>query len=89
MHINGFTPDGRLWCGLRALIKATDPGMLDNVTAGGSPAGESPLGCALRELEEEAGAVLAVTRTLHGAGLVRTAHMDTGGWHDETLLAYY
>ncbi len=88
VHINGFTPDGRLWCGRRSFTKPTDPGMLDNVTAGGLPAGESPLGCALRELQEEAGAVLADTRTLHDAGLVRTARMDAGGWHDETLLVY-
>jgi 8-oxo-dGTP pyrophosphatase MutT (NUDIX family) len=88
VHINGFTPDGRLWCGRRALTKATDPGLLDNVTAGGLPAGESPLECALRELQEEAGAVLEDTHTLHDAGLVRTARMDAGGWHDETLLVY-
>lgn len=88
VHINGFTPDGRLWCGRRSLTKATDPGLLDNVTAGGLPAGESPLGCALRELQEEAGAVLQDTRTLQEAGLVRTARWDTGGWHDETLLVY-
>jgi len=88
VHINGFTPDGRLWCGRRSLTKATDPDMLDNVTAGGLPAGESPLACALRELQEEAGAVLEHTRSLHDAGLVRTARLDTGGWHDETLLVY-
>jgi len=52
VHINGFTPQGLLWCGRRALSKATDPGMLDNVTAGGLPAGESPRDCALRELQE-------------------------------------
>lgn len=88
VHINGFTPEGRLWCGRRALTKPTDPGMLDNVTAGGLPAGESPRGCALRELQEEAGAVLSDPTTLHDAGLVRTARMDAGGWHDETLLVY-
>ncbi|BDT71562.1 isopentenyl-diphosphate Delta-isomerase [Comamonadaceae bacterium OS-4] len=88
VHINGFTPDGRLWCGRRSLTKATDPGLLDNVTAGGLPAGESPLGCALRELQEEAGVILGDTHTLHDAGLVRTARVDTGGWHDETLLVY-
>ena len=37
VHVNGFLPDGRLWCARRALGKATDPGMLDNVTAGGLP----------------------------------------------------
>nr|WP_315465822.1 NUDIX domain-containing protein [uncultured Rhodoferax sp.] len=88
VHINGFTPDGRLWCGRRALTKPTDPGLLDNVTAGGLPAGESPWSCALRELQEEAGAVLEDSRSLHDAGQVRTARMDAGCWHDETLLVY-
>ena len=88
VHINGFTADGNLWCGRRSPTKATDPGRLDNVTAGGLPAGETPLGCAVRELHEEAGAVLADTSSLHANGLVRTARLDTGGWHDETLLVY-
>lgn len=88
VHINGFTPDGRLWSGQRALTKATDPGMLDNVTAGGLPAGESPLACALRELQEEAGAHLNNPAALLDCGVVRTARWDTGGWHDETLLVY-
>lgn len=88
VHINGFTPDGRLWSGRRSRTKATDPGMLDNVTAGGLPAGESPLACALRELQEEAGARLDNPAELLDCGVVRTARWDTGGWHDETLLVY-
>lgn len=88
VHINGFTPYGQLWCGRRSLTKATDPGRLDNVTAGGLPAGETPETCAVRELYEEAGAVLADTSSLHARGLVRTTRLDAGGWHDETLLVY-
>jgi len=88
VHINGFTADGRIWCGRRARTKATDPGLLDNVTAGGLPAGETPWQCAQRELLEEAGALPADTRALHARGLIRTARMDAGGWHDETLLVY-
>ncbi|WP_293661224.1 DUF4743 domain-containing protein [Rhodoferax sp. OV413] len=88
VHINGFTADGRLWCGRRARTKATDPGQLDNVTAGGLPAGEAPWHCAQRELLEEAGALPADTQALHAHGLIRTARVDAGGWHDETLLVY-
>ena len=89
VHINGFTPDGLLWCGRRALTKATDPGMLDNVTAGGLPAGESPWLCALRELYEVAGATVQDTSNLLATGTIRTARQDTGGWHEETLLVYH
>jgi len=85
VHINGFTPQGLLWCGRRALSKATDPGMLDNVTAGGLPAGESPRDCALRELQEEAGATLNHAAQLASAGTIRTARQDTGGWEQRAL----
>lgn len=87
VHINGFTPDGRLWCGRRAANKATDPGLLDNVTAGGLPAGESVLGCALRELQEEAG-LLPNAAVLEDAGARRTARPEKEGWHDETLWIF-
>jgi hypothetical protein len=40
---NGFTSEGHMWCGRRALSKATDLGMLDNVTAGGLLTCESAL----------------------------------------------
>jgi 8-oxo-dGTP pyrophosphatase MutT (NUDIX family) len=88
VHINGFTQDGRLWVGRRSSTKATDPGLLDNVTAGGLPAGETPLECAQRELREEAGAVVRDLHALQACGSVRTARMDIGGWHDESLLVY-
>lgn len=87
VHINGFTPDGRLWCGRRATNKATDPGLLDNVTAGGLPAGETVLDCALRELQEEAGLQMGAT-ALVDAGARRTARPEKEGWHDETLLVF-
>ncbi|APW42140.1 hypothetical protein RS694_06060 [Rhodoferax saidenbachensis] len=87
VHINGFTPDGRLWCGRRAASKATDPGLLDNVTAGGLPAGETAQTCALRELQEEAGLHLDAT-ALVAAGVRRTTRPEEEGWHDETLLVF-
>lgn len=88
VHINGFTPDGALWCGRRSLNKATDPGMLDNVTAGGLPAHESILECAVRELQEEAGLQLTSPGDLHSAGQIRVRRPDTLGWHDEMLHVF-
>ncbi|MDR7308038.1 NUDIX domain-containing protein [Rhodoferax saidenbachensis] len=87
VHINGFTSDGRLWCGRRAANKATDPGLLDNVTAGGLPAGETVLGCALRELQEEAGLQMDAT-ALADAGARRTTRPEKEGWHDEMLRVF-
>ena len=48
VHINGWWPDGRMLCGRRALSKATDPGKLDNLAAGGLGAGEALMDCARR-----------------------------------------
>ena len=88
VHINGFLPDGRLWCARRALSKATDPGMLDNITAGGLPSGESLSQCAQRELWEEAGISDLDTQALQPAGCVRTSRLEPQGWHDEVLHVF-
>ena len=85
VHINGFTPDARMWCGQRSAGKATDPGMWDNVTAGGLAAGETLASCARRELSEEAGYRLTVPQQLVPAGRVRISRATPTGWHDEML----
>lgn len=88
VHINGFLPDGDLWCGRRAANKATDPGLLDNLTAGGLSAGETPLRTALRELREEADLDGLEAADLAWVGGVRTQRLEPQGWHDEQLLVY-
>ncbi|MEI7514615.1 MAG: NUDIX domain-containing protein [Betaproteobacteria bacterium] len=88
VHINGFTPDGHLWCGQRSATKATDPGLWDNLTAGGLPAGETLLQCAGRELWEEAGVTLENPAALQAADHVRISQMAPGGWHDEVLHVF-
>ncbi len=88
VHINGFRSDGHIWCGIRALSKATDPGRVDNLAAGGLPAGESPLDCALRELHEEAGLPAQIAQQVRPAGRLLTRRREREGWHDEALLVY-
>lgn len=88
VHINGFSPDGQLWCGQRSATKATDPGLWDNLTAGGLPAGETLRDCAQRELWEEAGFRLEAPALLQAAGQVRTSRSAPGGWHDEVLHVF-
>ena len=88
VHINGFTPEGRIWCGVRALSKATDPGRIDNLAAGGLGAGESVLGCAIRELHEEAGLRAELAGQVQPAGRLVTRRREPQGWHDEALLVY-
>lgn len=88
VHINGFLPNGDLWCGRRATSKSTDPGMLDNLAAGGLSASETPLHTALRELQEEANLVNMPPQHLVWVGAVRTQRPEPQGWHDEQLLVY-
>jgi 8-oxo-dGTP pyrophosphatase MutT (NUDIX family) len=59
-HANGYVADadGRprhLWVARRALDKATDPGLHDNLVGGGVPAHQTPLQALVREAWEEAG----------------------------------
>lgn len=88
VHINGFTPDGRMWCGQRSASKATDPGLWDSMTAGGLNANETLEHCAVRELWEEAGLRAIDPRQLRPAGKIRGARMTPTGWHDEMLHVY-
>jgi 8-oxo-dGTP pyrophosphatase MutT (NUDIX family) len=88
VHINSFTPDGKMWCGLRSTAKATDPGLWDNFTAGGLAASESLAECAARELWEEAGFKLDQVSLLEDAGHVRISRPTASGWHDEVLHVY-
>lgn len=88
VQIHGFLPQGDLWCGRRSDHKATDPGLLDNLAAGGLTAGETPLTTALRELAEEASLHLPNPDRLRGYGAIRTQRPEPQGWHDEQLLVY-
>ncbi len=57
VHLNGLVqrPDGwHLWVGKRAADKKLDPGKLDNLVAGGVPAGLTPLQTLIKEAAEEA-----------------------------------
>lgn len=55
VHLNAWTPDGRLWVAQRALTKSTDPGLWDTLVGGLSGAGETLDDSLLRESHEEAG----------------------------------
>jgi 8-oxo-dGTP pyrophosphatase MutT (NUDIX family) len=88
VHVNGFTDDGRLWCGHRAANKATDPGLWDNLSAGGLTAGEDTHTTLRRELWEEAGLTVHKHQRLDWSGAVRTQRAEPQGWHDETLLIF-
>ncbi|UXH80136.1 NUDIX hydrolase [Roseateles amylovorans] len=88
VHINGFLPGARLVCGRRALSKATDPGRLDNLAAGGLTADESLVDCARRELQEEAGIPMALSHGLQARGALLSRRMEPEGLHHEVLHVF-
>ncbi|MEO0029417.1 MAG: Isopentenyl-diphosphate Delta-isomerase [Pseudomonadota bacterium] len=88
VHVNGFTEAGEMWCGRRSMIKPTDPGMLDNIAAGGLPVSESLQSCSVREMAEEAGLSEDLAVTAWANDYVTTCRSVKGGWHYETLWVY-
>lgn len=87
-HVHGITTDGLMWCGRRAQDKTTDPGLLDNLAAGGIPAGEDPKHCAAREVFEEAGLVRAPPDLIGPPIEVVTERTVPEGWHSERLFVW-
>lgn len=68
-HMNGIIAgERRLWISRRSAAKAVDPGMWDNLVAGGMPHGSDPLETLVRECEEESGIPPGLARSaeLHG-----------------------
>ena len=88
VHINGFASDGDLWCGQRALSKATDPGLLDSLSAGGLSAGQGIWTVLQRELWEEAGLVLERGQALQWLGSIDSCRLVPEGWQHETLWVF-
>ncbi len=55
VHLNAWTPDGKLWVAKRSATKTTDPDMWDTLVGGLACAGEILDDSLLRESHEEAG----------------------------------
>lgn len=68
-HMNGIVQgEPALWISRRSASKAVDPGMWDNLVAGGMPHGSDPLATLIRECDEESGIApeLAARAEPHG-----------------------
>jgi 8-oxo-dGTP pyrophosphatase MutT (NUDIX family) len=90
-HLNGFSPgNGKpaVWIARRAANKATDPGMLDNVVAGGVPSGEDVRSTLLRECGEEAGIPTALAAAAMPAGTLQLCREAPEGLNSEVLHVY-
>lgn len=88
VHVNGFSAEAAMWVARRSASKTVDPGLLDNLCAGGVAAGERLLPCVRRELHEEAGIRLQAEHQLCFTGTVVVGRVRDGGWHVERLHVY-
>lgn len=91
VHLNGFVEDSeglKLWVGRRALNKATAPGKLDHLVAGGQPFGLTPWQNLLKECHEEAGITPELAAGARPAGLISYRCVYTDGQRDDVLWCY-
>jgi len=88
-HINGYTRSGKIWVGRRSEIKVIDPGLLDNLAAGGVTAGETVRQNAIRELWVEAGIPEHIAQYIQPQGklLIKRPNLPHG-FHHENLFMF-
>lgn len=91
VHVNGFVRDGdrlRLWIGRRAPNKPVDPDKLDNMVAGGQPAGLGLLENVVKESAEEAGMAADLARQARPVGALSYCMEGDLGLKPDTLFIY-
>ncbi len=91
VHVNGFTKRGGktvLWIGRRAVDKAVEPGKLDNMVAGGQPAGLSLVENMIKEAHEEADVPRALAQQARSTTALRYCMDSERGRKPDTLFVY-
>lgn len=91
VHLNGYVRDGgalHMWVARRARDKATFPGMLDNIVAGGQPIGIGLLDNVVKECHEEAGIPAALARQSLPVGLISYRHEQPEGCKPDQMFCY-
>ncbi|MGB0747969.1 MAG: DUF4743 domain-containing protein [Magnetospiraceae bacterium] len=91
VHVNGYVrqDDGLyLWIGTRAEDRDVAPGMLDNMVAGGQPAGLSLMDNLQKECAEEANLAPALAVQARPVGIVRYTLSVPQGLRRDTLFLY-
>jgi thiamine pyrophosphokinase len=91
VHVNGFVrrPDGvHLWVGWRSRHKPVAPGQMDNIVAGGIPAGLSPEECLVKEAAEEASLPAELAARAVPAGRVAYVMANEEGLRRDVLHCF-
>ncbi|KAD3067912.1 hypothetical protein E3N88_35792 [Mikania micrantha] len=91
IHMSGYVEkDGEkyLWIGKRSETKATYPGMLDHLVAGGLPHGMSCAENVVKECEEEAGIPRPISSRAIPVGVVSYMDIDGYRFKRDVLFCY-
>jgi thiamine pyrophosphokinase len=91
VHVNGLVRRAEglhVWVGIRAKDKAVAPGQLDNVVAGGIPAGLSAEECLVKEAAEEACLPPTLAATARPVGRVSYVMANAEGLRRDVLHCY-
>lgn len=91
IHVNGFVrteKDIRLWIGKRSQTKAVAPGKLDNLAAGGQPAGLSLLENLVKECAEEAGIPRSLAETARPVGAITYCMEQSHGLKPDCMFCF-
>ncbi|CAG2137475.1 NUDIX hydrolase [Cupriavidus numazuensis] len=88
-HMNGVVRgEPTFWISRRSPSKAVDPGMWDNLVAGGMPHGSDPLATLVRECEEESGIPAALARGVQAHGCIEVLREIPEGVQWEHVYVY-
>lgn len=92
VHLNGYVTDAKgglsLWIGTRALDKAIAPGKLDNLVAGGQPAGLTLRENLIKECAEEANLSADLGAKAVAVGAITYRFASARGLQTDTLFLY-
>lgn len=91
VHVNGFVRDGdqmKMWIGKRSLTKPTAPGKLDQIVAGGLPAGIGVMDNLVKECGEEAAIPEAVARRALPVSAISYCTARAEGLRRDVLFNY-
>ena len=87
VHLNGIA-GGRMWLARRSTTKQTDPGMLDNLVAGGISVGYSVEATLVKEAWEEAGLPAELSQKAKLGGTLTVVREVPRGVQWETVIIY-
>lgn len=87
-YIRTSSGEYKLWVARRSAIKATYPGMLDNMVAGGIAAGTGVLETLVKECKEEASIGADLVSFARAMGTISYFHEAQDGLEPETEFLY-